>query len=124
MHIEGMYTCKNHILKTKKGVPYEQIAWITFCFLIALQHHERYDGNGSPSSFKGEDIHIYGRIVALADVFDALSHDRVYKEAWLLDKILNYIQEERGGHFDPLLADILMNNLDEFLKIRDSLPDQ
>lgn len=92
--------------------------------LIALQHHERYDGTGYPSAYKGEEIHIYGRIVALADVFDALSHDRVYKEAWPLEKILDYIRNERAGHFDPQLVDILMDNLDEFLKIRNSFPDQ
>ena len=91
--------------------------------LIALQHHERYDGTGYPHAYKGEEIHIYGRIVALADVFDALSYDRVYKKAWPIELILDYIKSERAAHFDPQLVDILMDNLDEFLEIRDSFPD-
>ncbi len=91
--------------------------------LIALQHHERYDGTGYPHAHKGEAIHIYGRIVALADVFDALSHDRVYKKAWPIEKIVTYINAERAHHFDPALVDILMDNLDELLQIRDQFPD-
>jgi response regulator RpfG family c-di-GMP phosphodiesterase len=91
--------------------------------LIALQHHERYDGSGYPQGLVGEEIHIYGRIVALADVFDALGSERVYKKAWPLEDVLHYIQKERGGHFDPKLVDIFMNNLDEILHICNSFPD-
>ena len=72
----------------------------------------------------GENIHIYGRITALADVFDALGSDRVYKEAWNDEKIFNLFKEEKGKHFDPILVDIFFEHLDEFLEIRDSLKDK
>lgn len=91
--------------------------------IIALQHHERYDGSGYPNGVKGDDIHLYGRITAIADTFDALGVRRVYKEAWPLEDILKYFEEERGGHFDPKLVDIFLDNLDSFLSIRDSFPD-
>ncbi|SMC50074.1 response regulator [Sporomusa malonica] len=91
--------------------------------IIALQHHEKYDGTGYPDGLKGEDIHIYGRITAIADVFDALGSNRVYKAAWPLDKILEYFASEKGIHFDPKLVDIFMENLEEFLHIRDTFKD-
>ena len=90
---------------------------------VALQHHEKYNGTGYPYGLKGEEIHIYGRITAIADVFDALSSDRVYRKAWPFEKVLDYIQEQRGCHFDPVLVDILFDNLDEFIKIRDACDD-
>jgi len=91
--------------------------------LIALQHHERYDGSGYPQGLVGKEIHIYGRIVALADVFDALGSERVYKKAWPLENVLSYIHDERGGHFDPQLVDAFMDNLDDILQICDNFPD-
>ena len=69
------------------------------------------------------DIHIYGRITAIADVFDALAHERPYKKAWELDRILELFRNEKGKHFDPSLIDIFMKNLDEFLEIMNSLQD-
>ena len=92
--------------------------------IVANEHHEKWDGSGYPRGLGGEDIHIYGRITALADVFDALGSDRVYKEAWSDEKIFNLFKEERGNHFDPTLVDIFFEHLDEFLKIRDSLKDK
>ncbi|HHV38355.1 MAG TPA: DUF3369 domain-containing protein [Tepidimicrobium sp.] len=86
--------------------------------IIAHEHHERYDGKGYPRGLKGEDIHIFGRIVCVADVFDALGSNRVYKKAWVMDDILNYFRQERGKHFDPQLVDILFDNLDEFIEIK------
>jgi response regulator RpfG family c-di-GMP phosphodiesterase len=91
--------------------------------IVALQHHERYDGNGYPNGLKGEDIHIFGRITAVADVFDALGVKRVYKDAWPMDRILDYFREERGKHFDPVVVDAFFDRLDEFSAIRDSFPD-
>jgi HD-GYP domain-containing protein (c-di-GMP phosphodiesterase class II) len=86
--------------------------------VIAYEHHEKYDGSGYPNARVGEQIHIFGRITALADVFDALGSDRCYKEAWELDRILAFIKDERGKHFDPKLVDIFFDNLDEFLDIQ------
>jgi len=90
---------------------------------IANEHHEKWDGSGYPHGRKGEDIHIYGRITALADVFDALGSDRCYKKAWPLDKVLALIKEESGKHFDPKLVDILIDNIDQVLAIRDNYVD-
>lgn len=87
--------------------------------IIAHEHHEKYNGQGYPNGLSGEDIHIYGRITALADVFDALGSDRAYKKAWPLEDILAYFREERGRHFDPLLVDVFFDSLPEILKIRD-----
>ena len=90
---------------------------------VAYEHHEKYNGTGYPNQVKGEDIHIYGRITALADVFDALGSDRCYKKAWDDEKIFNLFKEERGEHFDPKLIDIFFEHLDEFLAVRDHFKD-
>lgn len=90
---------------------------------VAYEHHEKWDGSGYPRGLSGEDIHIYGRITALADVFDALGSDRVYKKAWDNAKIFALFNEEKGKHFDPKLIDIFFDHLDEFLAIRDRLKD-
>lgn len=90
---------------------------------VAYEHHEKYNGTGYPNRLKGEDIHIYGRITALADVFDALGSDRVYKKAWDDEKIFKMLKEERGEHFDPQLIDIFFDNLDKFLSVRDNFKD-
>ena len=90
---------------------------------ISKEHHEKWDGRGYPKGKSGENIHIYGRITALADVFDALGSDRCYKKAWDDEKIFNLFKEEKGKHFDPKLVDIFFENLDEFLKIREKFKD-
>ncbi|MEO0234866.1 MAG: HD domain-containing phosphohydrolase [candidate division WOR-3 bacterium] len=91
---------------------------INFASSIALNHHERFDGTGYPSGKKGEEIPIEGRIVALADVFDALATKRPYKDAWPLDKILTEIENQRDKQFDGKIVDVFLSNLDEFLKIQ------
>ena len=91
--------------------------------IVAYRHHEKWDGSGYPNGIKGEDIHIFGRITALADVFDALGSERCYKKAWDLEKILKLFEEEKGKHFDPKLVDLFLNNLDKFLLIRDKFQD-
>ena len=106
---------------------------------VALNHHERWDGkgypghidvasgmalpgcarlNGEPRGKKGSEIPIFGRIVALADVFDALSSSRVYKEAWDEEKVLDAIRKDSGFHFDPELVDILSNNVNMIRSIQ------
>lgn len=89
----------------------------TAAAIIAHEHHEKWDGTGYPRGLKGDEIHIYGRIVALADVFDALTHKRQYKSAWTIDDAVDYIQQHSGSHFDPALVDILVEHLPEFLEI-------
>jgi HD-GYP domain-containing protein (c-di-GMP phosphodiesterase class II) len=90
---------------------------------VAYEHHEKWNGKGYPRGLKGEEIHIYGRITAIADVFDALGSDRVYKKAWELDRILNLFKEERGQHFDPQVVDVFMDQLPSILKIREQYSD-
>lgn len=91
--------------------------------IVAYQHHERWDGKGYPQGLKEEEIHIYGRITAIADVFDALGSDRVYKKAWDDEKIFNLFKEERGYQFDPKLVDIFFKHIDEFIEIRNTFQD-
>lgn len=85
--------------------------------IIAEQHHEKWDGSGYPNKLQGEQIHIYGRIVALADVFDALTHKRVYKQEWTMQDAVDYILEQSGKHFDPQLVSLFINHLDDFKQI-------
>ncbi len=91
--------------------------------IVAYEHHEKFNGKGYPRGLVGEEIHIYGRITAIADVFDALGSSRIYKNAWSDEEIFQLFKEERGQHFDPDLIDIFFNNLDDFLIIREGLKD-
>lgn len=91
--------------------------------VIAKEHHEKYNGLGYPLGLKGEDIHIYGRIVAIADVFDALSHKRCYKEAWERDRVIELFKKERGEHFDPKLCELFLENIDSFYEISETFKD-
>lgn len=92
---------------------------LTLAKEIALTHHERFDGSGYPYGLAGEDIPMSGRIVALADVFDALMSKRPYKEAWTIEATLTYIQENANIHFDPLIVDHFLKVLPEILKINE-----
>ena len=90
--------------------------------IIALSHHERYDGTGYPKGLKASEIPLYGRIVAIADVFDALMSERVYKNSWTLEQTMDYIKTQAGIHFDPKLTNIFLDNIDEALNIIKTLP--
>lgn len=96
---------------------------LTLAKSVALHHHEKWDGSGYPYGLKGEDIPIEGRIVALADVFDALTTKRPYKEAWPIDDTMNYIKQQKGIHFDPQLVDLLEQELDKILTIKGNWPE-
>jgi len=91
--------------------------------IIATQHHERWDGKGYPNGIKGENIHLYARIIAIADVFDALSSKRCYKEPMPLEKVLQIMKEDAGTHFDPALITLFVDNLDKFLEIKETYKD-
>jgi response regulator RpfG family c-di-GMP phosphodiesterase len=90
---------------------------------IAGNHHEKWDGTGYPQRLKGEGIPISGRIAALADVFDALGAKRCYKPAWEDEAIRQEILSQKGKHFEPKLVELFMEHWDEFIAIRNSLPD-
>ena len=91
--------------------------------VVSYEHHEKWDGSGYPRGLQGEEIHIYGRITAIADVFDALGSTRCYKNAWDDEKIFQLFKEERAKHFDPNLIDLFFQNKEKFLKIRDKFTD-
>ena len=86
---------------------------------IALSHHEKWDGSGYPNGLEGEAIPLSGRIIAIADVFDALTTERPYKQAWSVEDAVQLIDEGAGTHFDPQLIPILHSALPEFLDIRE-----
>ena len=89
--------------------------------IIAHEHHEKYDGTGYPRGLKGEEISIYARIVAVVDVFDALLSRRVYKRAWSVEETVAFFKEERGKHFDPKLIDVVVENIDAYVGMLESL---
>lgn len=91
--------------------------------VIAHQHHEKYDGTGYPQGLKGEAIHRYARIVAVADVFDALSHKRCYKKAWPIDQVTAHLREVAGHHLDPEYVELLIKNMDKAVEINRRWPD-
>jgi response regulator RpfG family c-di-GMP phosphodiesterase len=91
--------------------------------LIALDHHERWDGSGYPQGKQGTTISIEGRITALADVFDALTSVRCYKEPWSFEAVKSLFADERGKQFDPELVDILLDNFDDIIRIKQHHPD-
>lgn len=91
---------------------------------IALTHHEKFDGTGYPRGLAGQDIPIIGRIVAVADVFDALTSERPYKRAWSLEDASLYLEEGRGTHFDPLCVDAFLSGWTQMVEIRQRFQDE
>lgn len=90
---------------------------------IALYHHEKWDGNGYPFGLKGEEIPLSARMMALADVFDALTTPRVYKQSWPVEKATHFLLEQRGKHFDPAVVDAFATELPAFIRIQQQLAD-
>ncbi len=91
--------------------------------IIAGQHHEHWNGNGYPLGLKGEEIHLYARIAAVADVFDALGSRRCYKDAWPVDKIIELLEQQKGEQFDPVIIDWVIEHLQSMNEVRDKFPD-
>ncbi|WP_432738679.1 HD domain-containing phosphohydrolase [Maridesulfovibrio sp. FT414] len=88
--------------------------------VIAHNHHEKWDGSGYPCGLAGEEIPLPGRICAVADVFDALTSRRPYKEPFTIEKSVSIMKEGRGTHFDPQILDVFLDNLDEVIAIREA----
>ena len=86
--------------------------------IVALTHHEKWDGNGYPRGLRGEAIPLSGRIVAIADVFDALTSERPYKKAWPIEEAVSFLKQQSGSHFDPRLVELFVNALPELMKVR------
>ncbi len=120
---DEMDIMKTHAQLGYDILKYSDLTLLKAASVVAYQHHEKYDGTGYPQGLKGKEIHIYGRITAIADVFDALGSERVYKKAWEDEKIFTLFKEEKGKQFDPELVDIFLENKEEFLTIRDKFKD-
>jgi hypothetical protein len=117
------------VMKTHTTLGYEMLKHserrlLKSAAIIAHEHHEKWDGTGYPRGLKGADIHIYGRITALADVFDALGCPRVYKPAWELERIVSLFKAERSHQFDPDLVDVFLANVDAFVRIKEEYKDE
>jgi putative two-component system response regulator len=108
---------KTHTTKAHEYLGHAKRKIMKAADIIAYEHHEKWDGSGYPQGLKGENIHIFGRIVAIADVFDALTHKRVYKEAWDVNDAVTYIVEQKGKQFDPYLVELFEAHIDEFIAI-------
>ncbi len=123
LHKQGKLTeeefevMKTHTIKGAEFLQNSKRKLFEAASIIALQHHEKWDGSGYPNGLKGEDIHIFARILALADVFDALTHKRCYKDSWTIPKAVDYIKSMSGTQFDPNLVKLFVQHLDEFIVI-------
>lgn len=111
---------QDHVLIGARILENSQSEILKVAHRIALTHHEKFDGKGYPHGLAGEDIPIEGRIVAIADVFDALTSERPYKAAWSVEKAVGLLEKEKGRHFDPNLVDCFIQVLPEVLKIRNT----
>ncbi|MCT6701189.1 response regulator [Rheinheimera sp. 4Y26] len=117
------------VMKTHSSIGYEILknskrAIIQAGAIIARDHHEKWDGTGYPAGKAGEDIHIYGRIAAIADVYDALRHRRCYKSAWTQEAAMEKIISESGKQFEPALVEILKSRVDKIEAILQKYPDE
>ena len=87
--------------------------------IVAKEHHEKWDGTGYPDGLKNEEINIFARITAVADVFDALTSIRPYKEPWAVEKALDFIRDESGKHFDPKVINAFFMGIDQILRTKE-----
>ena len=116
------------IMKNHSKIGYEMLSnskreLLQASACIAYEHHEKWDGSGYPRGLKGEDIHIYGRIIAISDVFDALISKRCYKKAWEIEDVKKYFHDESGKQFDPFLTSTFLSSFDEFIEINNIYKD-
>jgi putative two-component system response regulator len=114
---EEFETMKIHTTDVHRFLGHSRRKVIRAADIIAAQHHEWWDGSGYPYGLKSEQIHPYGRVVAIADVFDALTHKRVYKDAWSIEDAVAYMRTHAGSQFDPDLIDVFMEHLDDIVAI-------
>lgn len=108
---------KTHTINGYNILSNSDIPLIQLSAEIALNHHEKFNGKGYPNGLQGKDIPISGRITAVADVFDALTSKRPYKEPWPVEKAIELLKKEKGEHFDPDCVDAFLNRIDDALKI-------
>ncbi|MFW9620150.1 MAG: HD domain-containing phosphohydrolase [Sulfurospirillum sp.] len=115
---------KAHPLQGAEIIGNHQSALLQTARVVALTHHEKFDGTGYPYGIKGYDIPLAGRIVAIADVFDALTSERPYKEPWNLERAVEYLVAQKGKHFDPELVDAFLSCMDEIKEVMAKFQDE
>jgi putative two-component system response regulator len=120
---EEMEEVKGHPAVGARIFSHTKTAMLKACEVIALTHHERHDGSGYPNGLKGDDIPLYGRIVALADCFDAYTSRRPYKEAFDFDTAVSMVRERAGTHFAPTVVAAFLRQLGKIKKIWESNKD-
>ncbi|MGE5453858.1 MAG: HD-GYP domain-containing protein [Methylocystaceae bacterium] len=130
LHDIGKLAVPDHVLLKEGGLSAEEwvlmrrhpdhavsllgrIAFLSSAIDIPACHHEKWDGSGYPNGLSGEEIPLSARIFALVDVWDALSHDRPYRRAWETERIYNWMQEQAGSHFDPVLTQVFIDYMQE-----------
>ncbi|MDC3190728.1 two-component system response regulator [Pseudoalteromonas elyakovii] len=111
---------KQHALIGAKILENSTSPLLQLAHKLALEHHEKWDGTGYPYGLKGEEISIEGRIVTIADVFDALTSKRPYKKAWSVEEALDLLKDEAGKHFDPQLIDLFIGQIDSIIEIKNT----
>ena len=109
---------KRHPLIGAEILGQHQSGLLAMAQRIAVAHHEKWDGSGYPNGVAGEDIPIEARIIAIADVFDALTSVRPYKEAWPVEKAVDHLRAHAGKHFDPRLIELFIGELPAILEVR------
>jgi response regulator RpfG family c-di-GMP phosphodiesterase len=115
---------KTHTTMGQKIMMSSERDLLRIASVIAAQHHEKFNGKGYPNGLKGHEIHIYGRLVAVADVFDALLSSRVYKTPWTIEDVVNYFESQKNEQFDAKIVEILVDNIEEFISIHNNLVDK
>jgi putative two-component system response regulator len=123
LSLEEWEIVKEHPLQGAEIIGNHQSALLQTARIVALTHHEKFDGTGYPYGIKGHDIPLTGRIVAIADVFDALTSKRPYKEAWSMEQAVAYLEEQKGKHFDPELVDAFLSCEEEIKAIMEQFKD-
>ena len=129
LHKPGPLTTEEwKIMQSHVDIGYELVRHseqdiLKYAALISYQHHEKWDGTGYPNGLKGEEIDLVGRIASLADVFDALAHDRCYKKAWPMPKILAFIDEQTGLQFDPQVVAAFKKNQTQIIALNERYKD-
>lgn len=120
LSLDEFNTMKKHSLIGYEILKDSKSKFLKAGSIIALTHHEKFDGSGYPNNLKEEEIHVYGRIVAIADVFDALTSSRSYKKAWSFDEAIKYLQSQSNKHFDSNILKHFIKNIDEVKNIYNS----
>lgn len=129
LHKPGSLDAKEwKIMQSHVEIGYELVRYsnqdiLKYAAVISYQHHEKWDGTGYPNGLKGNEIDLIGRIASLADVFDALAHDRCYKKAWPIEKVVQFINDQEGLHFDPLVVAAFRKHKGQIIAVNERYQD-